>query len=164
MRILEDVNSKALIQYILTSKKGYKTTSSGDKKIDFVTASDDGTKQYGVAVRYRNIPCSETRSQVFEDKDVREIKDACGTDLIPTIAFAVHDEETKKTYAIIGTIEQMEKLADKEENTREFFYNVIHGMQIKFGVGRETKNDLLDKLKMNFDYTEIETNQKDFFN
>lgn len=162
MKVLEEVSSKALIQYILTSKKGYKTTSSGNKKIDFVTTSDDGTKQYGIAVRYRNIPRSETRSQVFEDKDVREIKDACGTDLIPTIAFAVYDEESEKTYAIIGTIEQMEKLADEEENTREFFYNVIHGMQIKFGVGHDTQYDLLKKLEAHFDYTEIRTNKIDF--
>lgn len=165
MKILERTSSKTLIKYVLESKKELKIEESKIAKIDFIAKNKNMSScNYGITVRYRNIPCTETRSQVFENKDLQEIKDACASEkLIPVIAFALFDEETNKTYAFLFTISQMEELA-KDDTTEKFFKQVMHGLEIKIGTRQTVTNEiLLKKLKAHVDYTEIENNGRNFF-
>lgn len=161
MKILGKTNSKALVKYILTSKKDFKTDKSENNKIDFiVTDKKNPAKKYGIIVRYRNIPDSETRSQVYE---LTEIKKICiNENLIPVIACAIYDEDTNKTYAFLITVEQIENLS-QDTDCNEFLREVMHGLEIKFGINRNTSKDLLNKLKMKVDYTEVQQGTINFY-
>lgn len=164
MKILEKTSSRSLVEYILSSKQDFATEKSVLNKIDFVvTSKSDQSKKYGVAVRYRNIPYSETRSQVFENTDIQQIKEICSKEgLVPVIAFALYDEEINKTYAFICTIQQMEELS-KDEKTKNALSEVVHGLQIKYGVGHATSQELLYTLKNNVDCTEIQRGKINFY-
>ena len=81
---------------------------------------------------------------------------------MPTIAFAVRDEETEGIYIFIFTVEQMECLS-REEDTKDIFRETEKGLEIKYGVGRQTRADMLERIKRYVDYTEVRNGRKNFF-
>lgn len=164
MKILNAENSRELVKYVLDNKEGISTKLSNIEEIDFVsTKNNDSAVGYGIKVFYRNIPCAETRSQVWEKITLQNIEEDCKKqNLVPTIAFAVHDEDTKGTYIFIFTVKQMECLS-QEEDTKDIFRETEKGLEIKYGVGLLTREDMLEKFKSYVDYTEIRNGRKNFF-
>ena len=164
MKRLNDENSRKLVKYILDNKEGISTKPSDIEEIDFVsTKNNDSAVEYGIKVFYRNIPCAETRSQVWEKITLQNIEEDCKKqNLVPTIAFAVRDEETEGIYIFIFTVEQMECLS-REEDTKDIFRETEKGLEIKYGVGRQTRADMLERIKRYVDYTEVRNGRKNFF-
>lgn len=99
MRVLDEISSKALTRYVLNSRESLITEKTELDKLSFVTASkQEPSKRYGIAVRYRNIPVTETRSQVFEDSDLSNIEAVCmKNNLIPAISFVLYDDRLSES-------------------------------------------------------------------
>ena len=161
MKIMDELNTKELVKLILNSRKSLSVETTEIKKLAFIAVSrNDNSLKYGISVKYRNIPESETRSKVFDD--LEEIKQICSSnDLIPAIAFVLYDEAEKEAYIYLFTIAQIEALADKD-STKDVIKKVECGIQIKYGINHRTEKSLLDLLNKNIDCTELNTNSIDF--
>ena len=158
MKVIDNANSKELVRLILNARKDVTVDKTQIEKLDYIVTSE--SEKYGIAVRYRNIPETETCSQVFDDTE--ELKDVCSEkNLIPTIAFVLYDTNRIRTY--IFTVGQLEELA-KRDDIEEVVKKVDHGLQIKYGINKTPTDSLLDKLKMYLDCTEltIDENTNDF--
>ena len=161
MKLINDENSRELVKFALNTKENLNIENSSINGIHYIVTSPQNIdKKYGIIIRYRNIPESETCSQVF--KDLETIKKNCNNSkLIPTIAFVLNDETEKYAYVFLFTVKQLEDLADSEIIKDEISY-VEHGIQIKYGINNKTIVEMLDKLKEHLDYIEIKAGGKDF--
>lgn len=160
MKVIDNANSKELVRLILNARKDITVDKTQIKKLDYIVTSS--SEKYGIAVRYRNIPDTETCSQVFDDTE--ELKDICSeNNLIPAIAFVLYDTKRIRTY--IFTVGQLEKLVQRNDaEKKEVIKRVDHGLQIKYGNNTEPVDRLFNKLKMYLDCTEltIDENTNDF--
>lgn len=163
MKILNNMNSRTLVKYVLENKKGIEVKEIKGNKIDFIiTKEDDLSKRFGINVTYRNIPCEETRSEVWTYQEIQKIKDTCSVEnMIPTVAFALCDEESETTYIFMLTVQMLEDLS-KNDSTNDIFKRTKNGFQIKYGIGHSTKKELLDRLKYYVGYTEIIVDKMSF--
>lgn len=161
MKVVDDVISEEFVRFALQAKGNLNIENSNINSIGYIVANrKDPDKKYGVVIRYRNIPGSETRSQTFDD--LESIKQNCAKNqLIPTIGFVLYDKEEKYGYVFIFTVEQLEHLASSGKIEDEISY-VKCGIQIKYGINHKTVKEMLDKLKSNLDYIEITMGEKDF--
>lgn len=162
MKTVDDVNSRELVNLILKDREKLTVIKSQIQKIDFIaTMDEDKSKKYGIVVKYRNIPETETRSQVFEDLD--EIEKICeNNDLIPTIAFVVYDKESHTVRTYIFTVEHIRKLAG-DDILKDEVREVEKGVQIKFGINKRTITEKIVALGNHLDCSELTTNEKNFF-
>lgn len=164
MKVINKTNSKIFVEYVLKSKGNLEINRNTNDKLDFIVTNKDTNKEYGIIVRYRNIPCTETRSQVLDKETLSKLGEICDKEkrgLIPTIAFLIFDEEKKTTYVYITTVENLKSLSKNSDV--EALTEVMHGSQIKYGIGLETRDELLNSLKKKLDCTEIINSTINFF-
>ena len=161
MKVVDNANSRELVRFALQTKENLIIEKSKIESIDYIVSStDDNAKKYGIVIRYRNIPDSETRSTVFND--LEKIKENCNNNqLIPTIAFILYDKAEKSAYVFLVTVEKLEELANSKIIEDEISY-VDQGIQIKYGINLTTEKKMLDELKAHLDYVEITTGKMDF--
>ena len=148
---LDRINSKLLIEFILTCKKGIDIERAKDKSIDFIVKAN--SKTYAIFTRYRNFPLQETKSRTLEKKVEERIENICKGNIIPVIAYVFFDEDTTKIYVIIMTLNKMRELVEMDN---EFLNQVLHGMDIKLGIGKSFNRELFQQLKKTVFATEIE--------
>lgn len=161
-KILNSENSKMIVKTILKKREGVEITESTVKNFDFEVK--ENFKTYSIKVYYGNIPNPETKSRPFEWERLKRLEELCTDTSIPTIAYALYDEDFKKIYVLIMTLEQMYKVAEKE---KEFFKRVKNGLQVKSRTETEPLTDLIENSKNFFDTTiiniDIEKSEKNFF-
>lgn len=164
MKVINATNSKMLVEYVLKSKGNLEINQNTNNTLDFIVTNINTNKEYGIIVRYRNIPCTETRSQVLDKETLDKLEVICNTEkkgLIPTIAFLIFDEEKQTTYVYIVTVKNLKSLSKNSDV--EALTEAMHGLQIKYGIGYKTKDELLNSLKMKLDCTEIINSKINFF-
>ena len=161
MKLINNENSRELVKFALNTKGNLNIEKSDIKGISYIVSSTENTnKKYGIIIKYRNIPESESRSETF--KNLETTKKTCSDyQLIPTIAFVLNDETEQYTYVFLSTVKQLEDLADNKIIEDEISY-VEHGIQIKYGINKTTVEEMLNKLKLHLDYIEIRTGTNNF--
>lgn len=159
MKTVDTPISKELTRLILNTRKGITVEKTDLRKLTFVAQSEEGVK-YGIATRYRNIPETETCSQVFEFDDLKELKIVCEeNDLIPVIAFTLYN--TDKVRIFLFKVSQLEELAESSEIC-EPIEKVEKGLQLKYGFNKTTDENMLKSLSTYLDCTVLEPNGNDF--
>ena len=156
MKVLDKEKSNLLVEFVLRSKEGLSVEKPEEKRIDFIVRTE--TETYAVFTRYRNFPLQETKSRTLQTEEEERIEDICNDKYIPLIAYVFYEEKTEKIYIFLMTLDRMHELADSDY---EFLNNVLHGVDIKFGIGKEFNDTLFDGLKRQVCTTEISFEETD---
>lgn len=155
-KILDKEKSNLLVEFLLNSKEDFVIEKSADKSIDFIVKSSE--QVYAVFTRYRNFPDTETKSRTLTNEEEKRIENVCKAKYIPVIAYAFFIKETDKIYVFLMTLDKMRKLTTKDDNA--FLNPVLHGMDIKLGVGNSFERELYNSLNMHVDILEVSISQQ----
>ncbi len=153
MKVIDSIKSRLLVEYVLRSKENIIVEKPEDSRIDFVITRE--TEKYGVFVRYRNFPLSETKSKTLDKEEQERILHICGEDMIPVIAYVFYEMESDKTYVFMMTMDKMEELSMQDNS---FVNQVMKGIDVKLGVGKHFSDELYVGLKNEVASTEISIN------
>lgn len=148
---LNKLKSNLLIKFILDCKQGIIIEEAKDEKIDFIVKTN--SKTYAIFTRYRNFPLQETKSRTLTTDEEERIGNICKDNVIPVIAYAFFDEGAQKIYVIIMTLNKMQELVNADN---EYLNQVLHGIDIKLGVGKNFKEELFQELKKEICTAELE--------
>lgn len=160
MKVLNDKNSVEIVKNILSMRGELEIEKGNEKKQFTVIHRENVSRKYMVEVRYRNFPKTESRSQVF---NLKELEDKCaGTDMIPVLAFIFYDTEENKIFLALITAEKMKEMAE-EDSASDIIKEVEHGIQFKYGCGKKALESYLNQFKNKIDFTEIQRGGRTFY-
>ncbi len=149
--LLNKSTSNLLVKFILDCKQGIIVEDAEDEKIDFVVKADSET--YAIFTRYRNFPLQETKSRTLRTDEEERIENICKDNMIPVIAYTFFDEGMNKIYVMIMTLNKMQELVNADN---VYLNQVLHGMDIKLGVGKMFREELFHELKREVCTAELE--------
>lgn len=150
-KILNNENSRTIVETILKNREGIEVIKPQNPEIDYLAKTESET--YAIFVRYRNFPEQETKSRTLEHGEEQKFQALCGDSYIPTVAFVFWDNELEKIYTFIMTLDQMKTLVCDDNN---FMNMVMHGIDLKIGVGKHISEKLVQQAKGKVDITEIQ--------
>ncbi len=149
-KILDEKKSNWLVEFFLRCKGALNVEEAGEKGIDFIVKTKNET--FAVFTRYRNFPETETKSKTLDREEEERIKKICATKYTPVIAYVFFDKYTERIYLILMTLDKMHQLVSADN---KFLNQVLHGMDIKLGVGKSFSEQLYQELKKQVDTVEI---------
>ena len=163
MKVLNKENSKNIVKNVLSMREELRVeeTDKQEDKINLIVSNyTNSSCKYGICIRFRNFPDTESRSETY---NLEKYKAYCEKiNVIPVLAFVFYDEETNKIYLCILKVEEMETMAETDSNI-DIIKEVERGIQFKYGRGYETLESYLNKYKESVDFTVIELNNRTFY-